>query len=588
MSTPNAVTAGAVIPSRRPAGHAARRWRIALLAIAVVVFPLLATAAPPALQLRLMDPDVGEVSAASVLSGSLERHFSRPLPASTALEPASGPRWLQLQIAPNEQAGSRVLAVARLPMRRLELFLPTTDGRWQALQRSFFEPDAGQFTPGAYVFELPSALDRGGRAYMRIDHGGRLYLSARIEPVAAFFRGEQRFQFAITAALTTLAVMLLVNLVFAVALRERLYAYYVAFLGVQMLWVLFATGVGFALPGSALLATYPGSLSGSLVTLASALMLHFARHFAELPSRHPRLDVLMRLLMFAFLGLALAFTLPVDFSHRWVGLAASVVFLLLPVVVLGVMLRAWWGGSQPAALFLAAWLPLGAFGAWRTMISFGAVAPDLAALYAPLFAIAYESIVLSLALAWRMLELRIQRDRAQFLADYDALTGGYSRRAGELRLQRLLQLCHARSAALSLVFFDLDHLKEINDVHGHSAGDACLRELGGRVARVLDGRGELIRWGGDEFIAVLPDCGPMAARTIGAELCESVRRTPIRIGDTDIALGISAGVASAQLDDMSVQCLVERADRALYDAKRQGRGRVVIAEPGAGSSQLAA
>lgn len=550
---------------------------LALLLLGVL--PTVGRAQPGAAEWSLLDPTVDDPPAARVLAGDLDAHFREPLPARVVLPPAESPRWVRVVLPPNPTPEPRALAIDRLPMRVLDAYLPDGKGGFTPSRRSFFSPDPARFSPGAFVFRLPGAVDAGGVAYLRIEQPGRLYLGMDILDEEALSRSESRFAAGITAGVTTLAVMLLVNLVFMLALRERLYGYYVAFLAAQMAWVLFATGIAFMLPLLAPTGAYPGGLSGVLITLSNALMLQFARHFIELPCRHPRLDIAIQALMIAFLSLSLAFLLPIDFATRWVGHVASAVFLLLPLVLLPVMLRAWYGGSREAGLFLFAWLPLGALGAQRTLIGLGALEPGAFSLYLPLLAVAFEAVALSLALAWRVLQLRIQRDRAQYQADYDALTGGLSRRAGEQRLQSLLLSCHAESRSLSVVIVDLAHLKAINDSYSHHAGDACLRALGERVRGVLAARGELIRWGGDEFLLVLPDCGPQAAGEIAGGIAEAIREPAVRFGDVELVLAVRLGVTSAALSDADVGTLIERAQRALGDRRNTGPPRIGVAPP---------
>lgn len=527
----------------------------------------------------LLDPGIDDPPAARVLAGDLDAHFRESLGRRVVLPPSPNPRWLRIVLPPNVERSPRVLAIGRLPMRLLEAYLPDGQGGFTHAQRSFFAPDPARFSPSAFAFRLPEAADAGGVAYLRIVHGGRLYLGMDVLPDEQFSRSEQHFAAGITAGVTTLAVMLLVNLVFMLVLRERLYGYYVAFLAAQMLWVLFATGLAFLLPLLDSTGAYPGSLSGVLITLSNALMLQFARHYVELPRRHPRLDWAIQALMIAFLSLSFAFLMPIEFATRWVGHVASGVFLLLPLVLLPVMLRAWWSGSREAGLFLFAWLPLGALGGYRTLIGFGVFEPGAFTLYLPLLTVAFEAVALSLALAWRVLNLRIQRDRAQYQADYDLLTGSLSRRAGEQRLQSLLTSSLAESRPLSVLFVDLDQLKAINDSYSHYAGDACLRMLGERVRSELAGRGELIRWGGDEFLVVLPDCGPQAAGEFAERIRAAIRAAAVRIDDVELVLATSLGVASAALSDHDIHTLIQRADRALYSAKRAGRNRIAVAEP---------
>jgi diguanylate cyclase (GGDEF)-like protein len=118
---------------------------------------------------------------------------------------------------------------------------------------------------------------------------------------------------------------------------------------------------------------------------------------------------------------------------------------------------------------------------------------------------------------------------------------------------------------------DVDRFKQINDEHGHAAGDHVLRELVRRVQARVRGSDLLGRLGGDEFALLLPDASLEQARQLCATLHATLQREPYPHGGT---VGISLGVAQWQGNE-TLPCLLARADQALYDAKRTGRGRVV-------------
>ncbi len=131
-------------------------------------------------------------------------------------------------------------------------------------------------------------------------------------------------------------------------------------------------------------------------------------------------------------------------------------------------------------------------------------------------------------------------------------------------------------AELALLFLDLDEFKEVNDQHGHLAGDAVLRVVAERLRENLPRAGFAARWGGDEFIVVLPGLGRieqvrMVAEKLRAELC-----VPIRLEDGTVRVGCSIGIALAPYHGRSPETLIIAADQAVYAAKTEGRDRVRV------------
>jgi len=150
-------------------------------------------------------------------------------------------------------------------------------------------------------------------------------------------------------------------------------------------------------------------------------------------------------------------------------------------------------------------------------------------------------------------------------ADTDGLTGAANRRAWEAGLPRAVQHAAKGDLPLTVVLLDIDHFKDFNDAYGHPTGDALLREaVEAWQARLRPGD-LLARYGGEEFAVLLPECSVEDAYGVA----EDLRRLMPR-GQT-----CSAGAATWDGVE-SVGGLVERADRALYDAKRSGRNKLVV------------
>jgi len=150
----------------------------------------------------------------------------------------------------------------------------------------------------------------------------------------------------------------------------------------------------------------------------------------------------------------------------------------------------------------------------------------------------------------------------------DSLSGTFNRRGIEVKLAAELKLIGRNHQRLSVALIDVDYFKLINDVQGHAAGDAALRDVAGIITTHLRGRDLLGRYGGDEFLLVLPDTPCHVAVKIVDRLSQAVAARSLFAGAKPLTLSI--GLTEAIADDDSVT-LIERADRALYQAKSDGR-----------------
>ncbi len=162
------------------------------------------------------------------------------------------------------------------------------------------------------------------------------------------------------------------------------------------------------------------------------------------------------------------------------------------------------------------------------------------------------------------------------LAVTDGLTGLHNRRYLDTHLQTLVERARDRGRELSLLITDIDKFKAINDTHGHDAGDDVLRQFAQRLRQNVRGMDLACRYGGEEFVIVMPDTSAGLAVEVAERVRESVEEMAFASGDKELQVTTSVGVATLNResnDDM--KDLLKQADQALYEAKNGGRNKVV-------------
>ncbi|MDE3060908.1 MAG: PleD family two-component system response regulator [Pseudomonadota bacterium] len=174
--------------------------------------------------------------------------------------------------------------------------------------------------------------------------------------------------------------------------------------------------------------------------------------------------------------------------------------------------------------------------------------------------------------------LKSQYQKSLSMAVTDGLTGLYNRHYLNTHLTNMVRESLKNSKHLALMMMDMDHFKSVNDTYGHDAGDAVLKQLAQIITKAARSTDLPARFGGEEFVILMPETDPQAALGAANRMRELVAATPFEIKDgASIKRTVSIGVASLRPDSDSAEGLLKRADEALYSAKDAGRNLVKMA-----------
>ena len=309
---------------------------------------------------------------------------------------------------------------------------------------------------------------------------------------------------------------------------------------------------------------------GTFVGL-SALFLLINEGSLRLLKRHPKLDELMAeklSLLIPVIGCAL-----VAISYLITGQIG--VLLFATVVMLQAQLFGHNGFSRVmlallTGIFLAC-LPLG----YPVVLGFHATA----SLGLPML-LAFVPFACTLALYGNIVSSMVRNtssrvSKLQSLAATDGLTGLINRRQFNHQLDTEIARARRYKKPLSLGLFDIDDFKKINDFYGHTTGDRILKELGALVTVNVREADIPARYGGEEFALILPETGQIDAYELLERLRAMIERTVFCLPDNPMTISVSVGVAQMDGDKPKAFELIEKADAALYEAKKLGKNRVV-------------
>ncbi|AMO39164.1 diguanylate cyclase [Thauera humireducens] len=550
------------------------------LVLAALVQAGLADAADPrAPRLAMLLEDGGPaLGAEQALALQREGRF-RDLPAGV---PKFGigapPVWFHFAV---DHAGSGPLLrqlLAGVPwIERLEVFV-LQDGQLRAVQRAG-DGEAGLRGPmGSLGFAFDLAFAPGhSDVLIRAQTADPLVMPLRLLPADEAIELQRRHDYGFGLLYGFLLALIAYNAMIFIGLRHRSHLDYVLYVGTFLLLSLAYSGHGVARlwPGQAGFQQYVILM---LMVLLAAMGLRFASGFLHLEKIAPRAHRGVR-------GFYLAALLAIGACTLF-GLQSVAVFTAFFVVqvfsvlmcLLGVVgLRA----RQDGAPYFMAGAVSGMLGAAVTAMAVWRGMPFTELTFrAAELGFAVDGTILALALADRMRRIREQQLRAEHLAAFDPLTGLRNRRAFAEHAAPVWSTARRHGRPLSVIVLDLDHFKRINDSHGHAIGDTVLVAAARAIERDCRAGDIAARWGGEEFIVLMPETTGQQAWAMAERLLASVRSIDIPLGGERLGVSASVGVAEWRGHD-DLEALIREADAWMYASKRAGRDRVSGSPPAA-------
>lgn len=366
------------------------------------------------------------------------------------------------------------------------------------------------------------------------------------------------------------------NLVLYFSLRDRRHLLYAAFIGVFAATNIAYTGHGYAWlwPQSVELQRWIIPL---LMMAYPSCGLAFARCFLDTKQNLPRAHkVIVRVERVALC--LLPFTLIFAGNQLYLLLLAFsyVTFFSFVMPILGGL--ALWARLPASRYFLFATLA-SMLGTMLTALSvWGFIPYNIWTFRAAEVGMLIDATLLALALGYRFRIIQSERQQAEERAAHDSLTGLYNRRAFIELAEKSWNHARRHGHELSLIMLDLDHFKSVNDRYGHATGDAALIATAGVMLHTLRQADIVARWGGEEFLIMLPETGIEAAQHLAERLRMAIEALRLGTEEQLPALTASLGVASSNGHD-SLDKLISEADKLLYASKQGGRNRISIPRP---------
>ena len=368
-----------------------------------------------------------------------------------------------------------------------------------------------------------------------------------------------------------LLALLAYNALLFASLHSSRYLSYAIYLAMFMAMNIAYTGHGFAW-------LWPDSVNWQqwsnpvLMYLYGVSGLAFAIRFLDLRVYFPRARKAVIAFCAAF-GILLAAAFLLD-SQKVALLAAFTFAFLFTGIMLFLGVISVHAGQKPAKYFLIAALAAMVGALLTTLSTWGFIPHNSWTFRAVEIGMLLDATLLALALAYQFRVGQEERLRAEQLAQLDPLTGLNNRRAFYDKTNALWSQAIRHAHPTSVMLFDIDRFKQINDAHGHAHGDDVLKAVAGMLRDSVREEDILARWGGEEFIVFLPETG----REKGMALAERLRaviaglRVPGEAGETRVTASI--GIAQAESEHYTLDALIASADECLYQAKQQGRNRV--------------
>lgn len=498
---------------------------------------------------------------------------------------------------------NQVLHIDYALLDDIQLFVYNGRGELLGQTSSGDTRDFGQRAFNYRQFNFMISLPRGEvrDLYLRVRSKSSIQVPLRLQSLSHFFAEMSTQQIAQGIYFGIVLGLMAFNLALLVSTRNAQYLYYLLYLASFATLMAAVNGLAFQylFPRQPALANHIVPIS---IALSSAAMLQFVRAYLSVGSTMPRTDRVLLVLVFGALGLAIVSPF---IDYRLATMIGTAFAPLLSVIVLGLGVMMSYHGFAPARYLVLAWtLLLLGVGAYA-FVSLGLLPKVFLTEYGIQIGSAGELVLLSLALIWRieayhdereriaadareLLEARVAdrtRELALAMTDlkranmrlseysrHDSLTQVYNRRYLDETFDAIWS---SGAGPVAFLMLDLDHFKRVNDDHGHAAGDECLRRVAETIRRLIRPSDLVARYGGEEFIVLMPGADEPIAVARAEQIRIEISQLAFEFDGQPLALTISIGIACTSDPYLeSHAALLDRADRALYKAKNNGRNRV--------------
>ncbi|MBF0633310.1 MAG: diguanylate cyclase [Nitrospinae bacterium] len=560
-----------------------------------------------------------------VISGSASARFKPLGMADPNLGYSQSVIWLRADIENHLEKPSDWLIEIPFPtLDSISVFLidKETNGIISSQSAGDLKPFAERpYSHRNFVFPITLPPSKKLAALIRVDSRGSLTVSSFLWPPSLFHKNSRNAYFALSLYFGVLIALFAYNLLLYLSLGDRVYFYYILFVGAMALGQFSWNGLGSEylwpnLPAWGNVASIAGFDATGLFGAV------FSRAFLSTRRSAPSLDkvIVACAIVFALLLVTIPVT-PYQFNAK-VTSVTGVVFSLVATLS-GIVCLA--RGFNSARYFLLAWTILLLGTAALGARNLGWIPTNFFTLHAMQIGSALEMILLSFALAERINDLRREKEAAQIevyetrrtmietlerkerdldervnartrelqdlnlrlmeseahlrkMANHDHLTGLANRSLLDERLLQAIERAKRNKNKIAILLADLDGFKPVNDNHGHDVGDELLRVIANRLKATVRSSDTVARIGGDEFVLLLDTIKHPLDAVSMAEKALTAIREPVNARGAVLAVSASIGVAIFPDDGVEAETLVKHADRAMYNAKLAGRNQLRLAD----------
>ncbi len=522
--------------------------------------------------------------------------------------------WFRIPLTrSSDSTETWLIEIGYPPLDDIALYLTDRQGR------TLYEARGGDAHPFAtwpiehhhFTVPLPIPGNEQSWLYLRVQTEGSLQLPATIWSDVNFIESMRGAQHLLGLYYGILLSMLLYNLLLYTSIRDSTYLYYVLYIGAYALFQLSLNGLAFEY-------LWPNATAWAnravpfFIAAAMLGMIKLARSFLQTATQLPRADKVLRVCNTAFAVLAV-FSLFAPYN--WAIIPATASAVIIPIIVFAISGKMLLRGHRPARYFLAAFgvLLLGVL--LYGLKTFHALPTNLVTEHALQIGSALEMILLSLALGDRLKVMREEQERMEREAKLmlearvaertaelhhalvelesanltlkerntiDGLTGARNRQFLDDTLEAEWRRAHRDQTPLSVLLLDIDYFKDVNDNYGHQCGDVALQRVAATIEGLLHRAGDTLgRYGGEEFMVILPNTSLEGARALAEKIRQQISRLSLEHNGENFSLTVSIGAASivpdAPASPEALAELIGSADAALYRGKSRGRNRVELA-----------